>query len=74
MLQSCRTVSPPSNLIIDTIDGDFGLGNEPVFLDRFVQEQVLDEVGYVTREDLVEDVVTTLAGGLTDDTRLFEQV
>ena len=74
MLQSWRTASSPSNLIIDTIDGDFGLGNEPVFLDGFVQEQVLDEVGYVTREDLVEDVVTTLAGGLTDDTRLFEQV
>ena len=46
----------------------------PVVLDGQVEKELLLEGRLEVRVDLVEDVVASLSGSLTDDTRLLEQV
>ncbi|GMS79156.1 hypothetical protein PENTCL1PPCAC_1331 [Pristionchus entomophagus] len=48
-------------LVVDSLDGELGLNLGP-------------ERGIEARHDLVEDVVGSLSGSLTHDTRLLEQV
>ena len=61
-------------LIIDALDGELCLRAEVVVGHLVGELELGAQVGVVAGHDLVEDVVATLAGSLSDDTRLLEQV
>ena len=77
-------------LVVDTINGQFGLGHKVVILHRLVQQQILFQVRqkartdlkvyevkvnpFILSNDLIEDMVATLSGCLTNHTRLLQQI
>ncbi|GMT09440.1 hypothetical protein PFISCL1PPCAC_737, partial [Pristionchus fissidentatus] len=61
-------------LIVHSINGELCLRHEVVVLHFVRQFQISSEGGVAAGHDLVEDVVASLSGRLTDDTRLLEKV
>ena len=60
--------------VVDSVNYQLSLSHEPVLADGFVQQKLLFKLGLEVGEDLVEDVVATLSGSLTDDTRFLKKI
>ena len=60
--------------IIDTINGGGSASQELVLFDLVGEQQLVEQVLRSTSQDLVEDVVASLAWLLEDDTRLLQEI